>query len=116
MLRARRDQDDATRRDGMRPQRLASGLAQLPFVWPCVDGFHYLRADPPSPGAVRDQWLAALARVAEHGGLFLVICHAFITGVDEARLAALGAVMEAAVRDPRVTVRTAGEIARGLAR
>jgi hypothetical protein len=65
---------------------------------------------------VRDQWLAELAHVAETGGLFLVICHAFITGADEARLAALGAVMEAAVRDPRIAVRTAGEIVRGLAR
>jgi peptidoglycan/xylan/chitin deacetylase (PgdA/CDA1 family) len=102
---------DASLGDGMRPARLASGLAQVPFTWPCVDGFHYLRPEPAHPEAVRDQWLAGLARVAEQGGLFLLICHAFITGVDEARLAALGAVMEAAVRDPRLCIRTAGEIA-----
>lgn len=102
---------DASLGDGMRPGRLPSGLAQVPFTWPCVDGFHYLRADPARPEAVRDRWLAGLARAAEEGGLFLLICHAFITGVDEARLAALGAVMEAAVRDPRVSIRTAGEIA-----
>ena len=102
---------DASLGDGMRPTRLASGLAQVPFTWPCVDGFHYLRADAPRPEDVRDRWLAELARVADEGGLFLLICHAFITGVDEARLAALSAVMEAAVRDPRIGIRTAGEIA-----
>ena len=102
---------DASLGDRMRPARLPSGLAQVPFVWPCVDGFHYLRPDPRSAAAVRDQWLARLAEVAEQGGLFLTICHAFITGVDDDRLAALDAVVAAAVRDERVTIRTAGEIA-----
>jgi peptidoglycan/xylan/chitin deacetylase (PgdA/CDA1 family) len=102
---------DASLGDGMRPARLPSGLAQVPFTWPHVDGFHYLRGDPSPPESVRDQWLAELARTAEEGGLFLLICHAFITGVDEPRLAALAAVMEAAVDDPRISIRTAGEIA-----
>lgn len=105
---------DASLGDGMRSQRLPSGLAQVPFVWPCVDGFFYLRPDPPSPETVRDRWLAQLERVAADGGLFLLICHAFISGVDEARLAALAAVMEAAAKDPRVSIRTAGEIARDV--
>jgi peptidoglycan-N-acetylglucosamine deacetylase len=107
---------DASLGNGMQPERLTSGLAQIPFVWPCVDGFHYLRPDATPPAAVRDQWLATLAKVAEHGGLFLVICHAFLTGVDRERLAALDAVMAAAVRDERVTIRTAGEIADELPR
>lgn len=105
---------DASLGDGMETRRLPSGLAQIPFVWPCVDGYYYLRADPPPPATVRDRWLARLAAVAEDGGLFLVICHAFITGVDPDRLAALAAVMEAAVADERVTIRTAGEIAREI--
>jgi len=105
---------DASLGDRMRPARLASGLAQVPFVWPCVDGFHYLRPDPVPAATVRDQWLDRLARVATEGGLFLLICHAFITGVDDARLAALDAVMEAAVKDARVTIQTAGEIARTI--
>jgi len=102
---------DASLGDRMRPARLPSGLAQVPFVWPCVDGFHYLRPEPVPAATVRDQWLARLAKVADEGGLFLTICHAFITGVDDDRLAALDAVMAAAVRDERVTIRTAGEIA-----
>jgi peptidoglycan/xylan/chitin deacetylase (PgdA/CDA1 family) len=105
---------DASLGDGMNPCVLSSGLAQIPFVWTAVDGLHYLRPEPSDPTAVRDQWLRALDTVAERGGLFLLICHAFITGVDAARLGALGAVMRAALADPRVAVRTTGEVADSL--
>jgi peptidoglycan/xylan/chitin deacetylase (PgdA/CDA1 family) len=102
---------DASLGDGMRPQVLPSGLAQIPFVWTAVDGFHYLRPAPADPSVVRAAWLSALERVATDGGLFLVVCHAFITGVDEARLGVLGDVLRAATADARLAVRTAGEIA-----
>jgi peptidoglycan/xylan/chitin deacetylase (PgdA/CDA1 family) len=105
---------DASLGDGMQPQVLPSGLAQVPFVWSGVDGYHYLRPEPVEPAAVRAQWLQALERVAERGGLFLLVCHAFVSGVDEARLATLNDVLRAAVADPRVTVHTAGEIADSL--
>lgn len=102
---------DASLGDAMRPALLPSGLAQVPFVWPGVDGFHYLRAEPVPPAGVRDAWLSSLGRAAERGGLFVLVCHAFLTGLEEARLEALGAVMEAARRDPRIEIVTAGEIA-----
>jgi peptidoglycan-N-acetylglucosamine deacetylase len=102
---------DASLGDGMRPQRLPSGLVQVPFVWPGVDGYYYLRPDPVPAATVRDCWLARLAETAAAGGLFLVVCHAFISGVDDERLAVLDAVMAAAVRDHRVTIRTAAEVA-----
>ncbi len=102
---------DASLGDRMRIAALAPGLAQIPFVWTAVDGFHYLRPEPADPGAVRTAWLAALERVARDGGLFLLVCHAFITGVDEARLAVLADVMRAAVADGRIAIHTAGEIA-----
>jgi peptidoglycan/xylan/chitin deacetylase (PgdA/CDA1 family) len=105
---------DASLGDGMRPRVLASGLAQVPFVWSGVDGFHYLRGEPADPMAVREAWLSALSRVAERGGLFLTIGHAFISGIDPARLSVLDAVMRAAVEDERVVVRTAGEVAGDL--
>ena len=105
---------DASLGDGMRPGRLAGGLAQVPFVWPGVDGFHYLRDEPADPAHVRGRWLATLERTAEQGGLFLLICHPHITGLDPARVAALDAVIACAVADRRIAVRTAGEIAAAL--
>jgi peptidoglycan/xylan/chitin deacetylase (PgdA/CDA1 family) len=103
---------DASLGDGMKPRVLPSGLAQVPFRWAAVDGFHYLASDPPPPPErVRDLWLDALQRSVERGGLFVTICHAFVTGIDERRLAALEAVVDAAVRDDRVHVCTIGEVA-----
>jgi len=102
---------DASLGDGMRPARLPRGMAQVPFVWSGVDGAHYLRPEPARPEDVRDAWLAALARTAERGGLFLTVCHAFVTGASDARVAALEAVVAAAVADPRIVVLTAGEVA-----
>ena len=105
---------DASLGDGMWPRLLPSGLAQIPFVWSGVDGFHYLRPEPADPAAVRAQWLQALDRVADQGGLFLLICHAFVSGVDPVRVRVLRDVMRAAGDDPRIEIRTAGEIADAL--
>jgi len=104
---------DASLGDGMRPGRLAAGLAQVPFVWPGVDGFHYLRDEPADPADVQRSWLASLGKAAASGGLFLLICHAPITAIDDRRLAALEAVVAAAVADDRVEICTAGDLARG---
>jgi len=105
---------DASLGDGMRPTLLPSGLAQIPFVWPGVDGFHYLTRDPPAdPAAVRDAWLAALRAATGRGGLFVIICHAFLTGVDPARLAALEAVIDAA-HAAGVEIGTVGAVAERL--
>jgi len=102
---------DASLGSGMRPQRLSQGLAQVPFVWPCVDGFHYLREPPAKPAEVRESWLRVLARTASEGGLFVTVCHAFVTGLDVERTEMLGEIMRAALRDPRITVLQAGEVA-----
>src|SRR5215470_17593645 len=73
---------DASLGDGMQPRLLPSGLAQVPFVWPAVDGFYYLTRDPPAdPQVLRDAWLAALRTAIERGGLFVTICHAFLSGI-----------------------------------
>jgi peptidoglycan/xylan/chitin deacetylase (PgdA/CDA1 family) len=105
---------DASLGDGMRPGRLTPQLAQVPFVWPGVDGFHYLRDEPADPADVERGWLAALDKAAASGALFLLICHAPITAVDDRRVAALEAVVAAAVADDRVELRTAGEQADGV--
>lgn len=105
---------DASLGDGMRPAALAPGLAQVPFVWPGVDGFHYLRDQPADPAEVARSWLASLERVAAGGGLFMLICHAPITSVDAGRVGALDAVIAAAAADPRVELCTVGEVAAGV--
>jgi peptidoglycan/xylan/chitin deacetylase (PgdA/CDA1 family) len=105
---------DASLGDGMRPARLASGLVQVPFVWPAVDGFYYLAgARPADPAVVRDAWLAALRKAIERGGFFLTICHAFLTGMDPTRVSALESVIRAA-QAADVEIRTAGEVAARL--
>ena len=105
---------DASLGDGMRPGRLPGGLPQVPFVWSGVDGFFWLRDEPVPPADVERQWLAALDKAAARGGLFVLVCHAHITGLDVRRSAALGAVMARAVADPRVSVRTVGQVAAAL--
>ncbi|MBV8690218.1 MAG: polysaccharide deacetylase family protein [Actinobacteria bacterium] len=105
---------DASLGDGMRLGRLTPHLAQVPFVWPGVDGFHYLRDQPADPVDVQEQWLASLEKTAANGGLFLLICHAPITAVDDRRVAALEAVVAAAVADDRVQICTAGQLAEGV--
>jgi peptidoglycan/xylan/chitin deacetylase (PgdA/CDA1 family) len=102
---------DASLGRGMRPELLSQGLAQVPFVWPCVDGFHYLREPPATPDEVRERWLRALARTATEGGLFVTVCHAFVTGMEEKRTEVLGEVMAAAAGDPRIAVMQVGEVA-----
>ena len=97
-------QYDASLGDGMRVARLDNGLAQVPFVWPGVDGYWYLRDAPEDPANVRDAWLRSLDKAAARGALFLTICHPEITGADAARIAALEAVIAVAVTDSRVTL------------
>ena len=105
---------DASLGDGMRPTLLPSGLAQIPFVWPCVDGFYYLTRQPPAdPAEVRDAWLAALHKAIQRDGLFVTICHAFLTGADPARLAALAAIIETAQADG-IEICTLGTVAERL--
>jgi peptidoglycan/xylan/chitin deacetylase (PgdA/CDA1 family) len=97
--------------DGMMPSLLPSGLVQIPFIWSMVDGFHYL-ADPPAPPEqVVEKWLRALDRAARGDGLFVTICHAFLTGIDTSRLAALERVITAAMADARIELHTAAEVA-----
>lgn len=105
---------DASLADGMRPGRLPGGLRQVPFVWSGVDGYFWLRATPVPPAEVAQRWLAKLDEVAARGGLFVLVCHAHVTGLAADRLAVLDAVLARAVADPRVRVRTVGAVAADL--
>jgi peptidoglycan/xylan/chitin deacetylase (PgdA/CDA1 family) len=101
---------DASLGDGMRPAMLQPQLAQVPFVWNGVDGAHYLVDAPPPPSQVEQEWSSALARVGEKGGLFLTICHGFITAADDERLAAFGRVIDRAQAQD-FELLTAGQVA-----
>lgn len=107
---------DASLGDGMNPRLLGPDLAQVPFVWPGVDGFYYLQDQPADPRTVGERWKMALRKSVERRGLFVLICHAFLTGIDPARLAVLEEVIDAAVGDQSIHVCTTGEVAElGLA-
>jgi peptidoglycan/xylan/chitin deacetylase (PgdA/CDA1 family) len=101
---------DASLGDGMRTDVLKPGLAQVPFVWNGVDGAHYLGDPTPLPADVQEQWMSALEKVGEDGGLFLTICHGFITGADDERLAAFDRVVGRA-QDSGFELLTAGQVA-----
>jgi len=101
---------DASLGDGMRTAVLEPGLAQVPFVWNGVDGAHYLADPPPAPDEVERQWSSALEKVAGSGGLFLTICHGFITGADDKRVAAFDHVIGRA-QELGFDLLTAGQIA-----
>lgn len=102
---------DASVGEGMEPHRLARGLAQVPFVWPGVDGLYYLRDAPLDPKRVAERWTEALRKSVERRGLFVLICHAFLTGADSRRLSALERLIATAVDDEDVDVWTMGEVA-----
>jgi hypothetical protein len=87
----------------------------VPFVWPAVDGYWYLRDEPVDPAVLRRQWLDELDQAAAtDDAFFLVVCHAFVTGVDQARRDVLRAVIERALADERVSLMTIGEVAAGV--
>ena len=104
---------DASLGDGMRPAMLRPGLAQVPFVWGGVDGAHYLADPPAEPSALADEWEGVLAKVAESGGLFLTVCHGFITGAEQARLDAFDRVVARAQAEGFQIV-TVGALARRM--
>ena len=104
---------DASLGDGMRPAVLQPGLAQIPFVWNGVDGAHYLGDPPPPASDVERDWTKALEGVGEKGGLFLTVCHGFITGADDDRLAAFDRVVGRA-QESGFDILTAGQVAEGV--
>ncbi len=94
---------DASLGHGMTPT--PSPLPNVPFVWPGVDGYWYLRDEPADPAVVEAAWRKAL----DKDGLFLTICHPEITGCDGGRLRVLDRVVAEALATREVV--TVGTIA-----
>lgn len=99
------------------PHLLPEGIAQVPFRWEAVDGYHYLALHPDAPDAparLEAAFLAQLGDARATGGFTTLVCHAFLSCVDEDRLAALTRVLEHVVGDPELEPVTAGEAAAGV--
>lgn len=101
---------DASLGDGVRAEMLQPGLAQVPFVWNGVDGAHYLADPPPPAGEVERQWTDTLDKIGQKGGLFVTVCHGFITGADDERLSAFDRVLGRA-RGNGFELLSAGQVA-----
>ena len=103
ILRALGYEYDASLGAGMTPT--GTDLPNVPFVWPGVDGYWYLRDEPADPPVVEAAWRKALSKDV----LFLTICHPEITGIDEGRLHVLDRIVADAVATREVL--TVGAIA-----
>ena len=94
------------------PGRLPSGLAHVPWHEALVDSIQYLRsARPPSPAELEASWMAAIDAVARDGGTTTLVVHAYVSGVDDERFAAVRNVLRHARRRGDIDFCTAAELA-----
>jgi peptidoglycan-N-acetylglucosamine deacetylase len=93
------------------PALLAPGLAHIPWSWDHVDSVQYLRhpVRPRTPAEMEEAWKNAIRAAAEEGSNLTVVIHAFVSGVDEERLAAVRRTL--AYARERMEVTTAGALA-----
>jgi peptidoglycan-N-acetylglucosamine deacetylase len=98
------------------PALLAPGLAHIPWRWEMVDSVQYLRhpVRPRTPQEMEQSWKNAIREAAEQGSNVTVVIHAFVSGVDEERLAAVRRML--AYARERAEVITAGELAERVLR
>ena len=95
------------------PGLLAPGLAHVPWRAAMVDSIQYLRhpVRPRTPAEIEASWIDAIDRTAACGGTTTVVIHAFVSGVDEARFAAVRNVLTHARRRGDVDIVTARQLA-----
>lgn len=95
------------------PGLLAPGLAHIPWREAMVDSIQYLRhpVRPRTPAEIEASWIEAVDRTAASGGTLTVVVHAFVSGIDEARFAAVRNVLTHARRRGEIEILTAGKLA-----
>ena len=73
------------------PALLAPGLAHIPWRWEMVDSIQYLRhpVRPRTPQELEVLWKNHMDKAAEEDSTLTVVIHAFVSGVDEERFAAV---------------------------
>jgi peptidoglycan-N-acetylglucosamine deacetylase len=87
----RYDSSTGPRDPSAQPALLAPGLAHVPWREDMVDSIQYLRhpVRPRTPAEMEAQWRAGIDRAAQSGETVTLVAHAFVSGVDDARFAAL---------------------------
>lgn len=95
------------------PGLLAPGLVHIPWREAMVDSIQYLRHPVRSrtPAEIEASWIEAIDRTAAAGGTTTVVIHAFVSGVDEARFAAVRNVLTHARRRGDLDLVTARHLA-----
>lgn len=93
------------------PSLLAPGLAHIPWSWDMVDSVQYLRhpVRPRTPQEMEGLWRQGLRRAMENGENLTIVVHAFVSGADAERLAAVRRLLTYARE--QVEIITAGELA-----
>lgn len=100
----------------LEPQLLAPGLAHVPWRNSMVDSRQYLRNQtPPTPAVLASRWKQMLDHAAERRCTMTLVIHAWVSGVDEARFAAVREVLTHAARHPGIEVCTAATLAARVA-
>jgi peptidoglycan/xylan/chitin deacetylase (PgdA/CDA1 family) len=101
------------------PGLLAAGIAHIPWRAAMVDSIQYLRhpVRPRTPAELEARWLTEIDRAAEGSKALTLVIHAFVSGVDPQRFAAVRKVLSHARGRADLEVTTAGALAeRVLAR
>jgi len=111
--------DSSTETDGdesgdfagtLEPSLLAPGMAYVPWRNSMVDSRQYNRSNPPpTPAALAESWKRLVDRAIEARCSMTLVIHAWVSGVDDARFAAIRDVLTYARGRAGLEFCTAGE-------
>ena len=107
------DLDGGTEGSTLQLEMLQGGILSIPWTFDMIDYWHYVSPPegPKDPDTVAKHWIGLIDAASRRGGLVTLIVHPFVTGVDDARMAALRRVLEHAVEYPGIEVHSAGQVA-----
>jgi peptidoglycan/xylan/chitin deacetylase (PgdA/CDA1 family) len=95
------------------PALLAPGFAHIPWRWEMVDSIQYLRhpVRPRTPQELEALWQSGIDEAAREKKAITVVIHAFVSGVDEERLAAVRRILTRARERSDLEIVNAGALA-----
>jgi peptidoglycan-N-acetylglucosamine deacetylase len=97
----------------LEPALLAPGLAHVPWRYAMVDSIQYLRnvKAVPAPVELSARWRALIDRAAEARCTMTIVIHAYVSGIDNDRFAAVRDVLTYARRRGDIEICTAAALA-----